>query len=225
MIGASDTRQLGMTLPELIVAISVTVVISTVIVNFMIDNIRTSSAQSARQSLLGSARITLDKVTNDIRHSAAADDNNRWNDPHSPGAPGNQLSWQSNANTLVLATAAKNTSGDIIFDDPSNYITAKNNYVYFVQNGILYKRIIASPVANNAAKTTCPEASSSPSCPKDTVVVRDVKSFSVAYINADNTSVTPSSARAVELTLTLEDKVFGESVNASYKTRMVFRNG
>lgn len=220
--GSSET---GMTVIELIIAIVVTAILSTVILTFMIDNLRTSSMQFARQDLLTDARIGLDRVTSDIRLSSAADDNNRWQDAYAPGAPGDQLSWVSDSDTLVLARSAVSTSGSIIFDDPLSYITAKNNLIYFVSNNTLYKRILAAPVANNAAKTTCPKANSSPSCPADSVVMHNVSLFQVKYIDASNAEVPPSDARAVELRLTLTDDVFGSSVSSSYTTRMVFRNG
>lgn len=217
--------QSGMTVPELVVAITVTALLSTVLLVFMTDNLRTSSKQFARQELLSDARIGLDKVANEIRRSSVTDSSNRWNDTHAPGAPLNPLSWTSNGTTLVLASSAVHTSGNVMFDDALNYVTLKNNVIFFTRDGILYRRTLAAPTPGNSAKTTCPAANASASCPADAIVMRNVSEFTVRYINADDAVVAPSDARAIELKITLSDDVFGEAVSASYTTRMVFRNG
>lgn len=221
----TQNPQAGMTIVELLVAVVVTALVSTVILNFSIDSIRTSSIQTAKSELLDDARNGLDRVANDIRISTVADQNNRWDDSNSPGAPGNLLSWSSDASTLILATSAMDSGRNIIFDDPLNYITEKNNLVYFVSNGTLYRRILAAPVTGNTAKTSCPEGNATATCPTDAVVIRNVSNFQVRYINANDIDVVPSEARAIELQITVTDDVFGESVSASYVTRMVFRNG
>ncbi|HEX7368290.1 MAG TPA: hypothetical protein VF261_01385, partial [Candidatus Saccharimonadales bacterium] len=149
--------------------------------------------------------------------------NNRWQDPNAPD-PTNELSWQSNSSTLILATEAQDKNGNIIFSDPLDYITEKNNNIYFVQNGTLYKRVLAAPDPNNSAVTTCPAATSSSSCPPDAVLVHNVASFSVQYYDAANASVPPSDARSIGITLQLATTEYGHTIHASYTTRMVFRN-
>lgn len=224
-VGHRKHRQAGFTIPELLVALIVTAILSTVVVNYMIDNLRSSSIETSRQNLLGDAYSGLDRVGTDVQLSSEADGTNRWDDSHAPGAPTNLQSWASDASTVVLAISAVDTSGKVIFDDPLNYVTAKDNHVYFVSYRTLYRRIIAAPVNGNAAKTTCPQANSSPSCPADAVVMRNVSAFSVKYIDASNVEVDPSEARAVELTIQLSNNTYGTNISASYKTRMVFRNG
>jgi hypothetical protein len=195
------------------------------VLGFMTSNLSTSAVETARAELLSEAHIGLDRTANDIRLSTSADDNNRWQDNNAPGAPSNTLSWQSDGDTLVLATSAEDASGNILFEDALDYITVKNNIIYFAQNGTLYKRILAAPAAGNSAKTTCPAASASSSCPADTVVLQNVTSFSVKYINGQNQQVTPTNARSIELSVTVSRTRFGRPITADYTTRMVFRNG
>jgi len=213
----------GFTLVELIVALIITGLITGVILNFMLSNLVQSSSQTARAALLNEAQIALNIADNDIQSSASADQNNRWQDANAPD-PTNQLSWQSNSSTLILATAAQDTSGNIIFADPLKYITQKNNDIYFVQNNTLYKRILAAPVSGNSAKTTCPANLATSTCPADKALIHNVSSFSVRYLDATNQDVTPSNARSIELTLNLATKQYGQTLSASYTTRMVFRN-
>jgi Tfp pilus assembly protein PilX/type II secretory pathway component PulJ len=163
--------QRGVTLIELGIALVITAALVGIIISFAVDKQQQSAQQTIKNDLLTTAETGLNTVANDIRLSARADDNNRWQDTNAPGAPSNQLSWQSNGSTLVLATAAQDGSRNILFDDVHDYVTAKNNYVYFVSNHTLYRRTLAAPKTGNAAKTTCPASLATASCPADKVMV------------------------------------------------------
>lgn len=222
---SQGNRQSGMTIVELMVALMLVVAISSVIIGFSVDKIRQSTQQTIKYNLLSDAERGLNVVANDIRLSARADDANRWQDDNAPLAPGDKLSWKSNATTLVLATAAQKTDGNIIFDDVHNYVSAKNNYIYYVKNGTLYRRILAAPVTGNAAKTTCPPEKATVSCASDKKVMSNVSSFNVSYYDGANQAVAPSSARSVSLNVTLLVNRYGQNISVNYTTRMVFRNG
>ncbi len=214
----------GFTLVELLIGLSVTGLLIALIIGFMLNSLTQYGVAGARAELLNEAQIALDITTNDIRLSANADQNNRWDDNNAPDAPADKLSWQSSASTLVLATAAENTSGAIIFSDPAQYISQKNNSIYFVNGGNLYKRTLAAPVTGNAAKTTCPAASATTNCPADRKLLGNVDTFTVTYYNDQNQEVAPDEARSIELYVKLRVERYPESVLAEYKTRMVFRN-
>ncbi len=221
---SSSVHSSGFTLVEALISLVVTTAIVLVLTNYMLVNIEQSTLASNRDTLTKETEQSLDLAANDVRLSANADQNNRWPDANSPGGSSNQFGWQSNSTTLVLATAAKNHSGSIIFADPETYITEKNNVIYFVQNGTLYKRIIAAPDSNNGATTTCPAAQADSSCPADKELLHNVSAFTVTYLNGQNQSVSPADARSVELHVAVNKNVFGQKVSADYTTRMVFRN-
>lgn len=214
----------GFTIVEALVGITMTVILLMIIMNFMANYFEQHAINSARSDLLLSSQRALDVIGQDVRLSASADDNNRWQDPHAPGAPSNQLSWESSEASLVLATAAEDQSGGIVFADESRYISEKNNNIYFVNNGTLYKRTLAAPVDDNDARTTCPAGSVTAECPKDRILAENVSSFAVRYLNGSEEVVEPTNARAVELRLELSTKTYGQDVNAQYTARMVFRN-
>lgn len=218
------TNSSGMTLVELVVALVLTGLIVGVVMDFSIAKLRQSSVESIKNSLLSNAETGLDRVANDIRLATHADGNNRWQDNFAPGAPGNLLSWQSNSTTLVLAIAAQDSSGGILFDDAHDYVTTKNNVIYYLQDGSLYRRILAAPVSSNAAVTTCPSPDASSSCPADALVLQNVSSLTIRYFDGTNQQVDPADARSVELAITLKVHKFGQDLTASYTTRMVFRN-
>jgi len=176
----------------------------------------------ARTELLSNAENALDAITEDIRLSGSADQNNRWPDANGPG--GNQFGWTSNSSTLVLARVAEDSANNIIFSDASQYITQKYDEIYYLSNGTLYRRTIKSTDSNDAAVTTCPSASATSSCPADKTIATNVTNFGLTYYDADLNTVTAADARAVQLSITMSKKVNGKPVSASYNTRMVFRN-
>lgn len=216
--------QSGFTIVEALVGITMTVLLLMIIMNFMANYFRQHAINTARSDLLVNSQRALDMIGQDIRLSASADQNNRWQDPHAPNAPANQLSWQSNANTLVLATAAEDQGGNIIFADQAQYISEKNNNIFFVQNRTLYKRTLAAPVAGNKARTSCPGGAATPSCPGDRILAKNVASFTVTYLSGTEQVVQPTDARAIELRLELATEQYGKDVSVGYTTRMVFRN-
>lgn len=218
-----DIGQKGFTLLEVLVATTVTSLVLVLVVNFMITTFVTSTVDTARADLLREAQLTLDTIGRDIRLSAIADQQNRWEDANAPSAPGDLYSWESDNDTLVLATAAFDSSNNILFSDPLHYVTHKNNNIYFVSGGTLYKRILADPVAENTATTTCPP-STVDSCTDDRSMVDTVLDFTVRYFNNQNEEVPPTEARSIELSLTLQKERFGRTIDAAYTTRTVFRN-
>lgn len=220
----SKLNMAGFTIVEALVVLVVTTAMVLVITNYMLSNTQQSVLASKRDTILKETQQSLDLAANDIRLSANADENNRWPDNNSPAGATNTFGWQSNGSTLVLATAAQDKNGTIIFSDAKNYITQKNNLIYFVKNGTLYKRTVAAPVTGNAAVTSCPAASAGNSCPADKELLHDVSAFTVTYLNGQGQSVAPTDARSVELGVTVSKKVFGQVQNIQYTTRMVFRN-
>lgn len=213
--------QSGYTLVEVAVVMVVSSIVIGAVMVFAMSNLVASAINTARLDLQSEAQTALDLVNNDIRLAAVADEQNRWPDDN---APSNTFGWRSDGSTLVLATVAEDSEGNILFADPSNYISYKNNSVYFVQDGKLYKRLIAADVADNRAVTTCPRGVDDP-CPDDRELLNNVKQFNVRYINGDGNEVAPVEARALEVSVQLETRKGGQTITADYMTRMVFRNG
>lgn len=197
-------------------------ILSLMLANFIVTWMASATLAQARADLLANAQGALDTVTEDIRLSGSADQNNRWPDANGPG--GQQFGWQSNGSTLVLAKVAVDSGNNIIFSDPAQYITQKYNEIYYLSSGTLYRRTISSTHVNDASTTTCPAANATSSCPADKVVAKNVTNFGVTYYDSDLNSVTAANARAIQLSITMSKKINGKDVSASYNTRMVFRN-
>ncbi len=213
----------GFTLVELIITISLIAIVGVTVSAFIVHWLETSTLAQARSNLLTNAENALDTVANDIRLSGDADQNNRWPDNNGPGAPANLYGWQSNSSTLVLAKAATDSSNNIIYSDPNKYITEKDNEIYYLSSGTLYRRTLSSDNVSDSATTTCPPPGQ-PGCPADKVIATGVTSFSIQYFDANENIVTPTSARSIELDITMASTQDGHQISASYNTRMVFRN-
>jgi len=219
---ALKRHQNGFTLVELLLVMIIMGIVGLALTNFISTWLQTASISEARADLLNSAEIALDDVNNDIMLSGGVDQTNRWPDPNGPG--GNEYGWQSGDQTLILAKVATDSSGNPIFLDSSDYITQKDDVIYFLNGTTLYRRILASDSTNDSAITTCPASDATASCPPDTVIATDVTNWSVSYYNAENQIVTPADARSVQLSITLSEPYGNANISASYTTRMVFRN-
>ncbi len=215
----------GYTLIELLIATVVTALVIIGVLTFLTRTLTNNSIRQTQADLLREAQLTLDVLTKDVRLSANIDDNNRWADPNSPNAEAtNGLGWEAGPSTLILASAAEDINRNILFQDATHYITEKNNIIYFVRDGSLYKRTLAANVANNSDVTTCPPESAGSDCPADRQLVNNVESFSIKYFNNMDEEVEPSQARSVEVRLSLKKFKYNRDVTAQYATRTVFRN-
>ena len=210
---------------ELIVATALMSILLVGIMSFLVTTITNNAVRGARADLLREAQLSLDVMVKDIRLSAHAFEANNIDDDNSPNAATtNGLGWESDADTLVLATAAENTSGNILFSDPAHYLTLKNNIIYYVSDSTLYKRTLAADNPNNRAVTSCPPDEATGSCPADRLSVANVDSLTFRYFDGENNEVSPSLARSVETTLSLQTERYGREVDVTYSTRTVFRN-
>ncbi len=214
----------GFTLVEIVITMSITALLMGVVLTFMTNSIVQYARTDAKSALLNEAQAGLDAIGSEIRLSGNADTNNRILDEYAPDAPDDKFSWESNQNTLILATAVEDNSGSIIFADPALYISQKNNNIYYLSNGSLYKRTLANNVTNNSAKTTCPPAFANQNCPADKLMLSNVETFSVKYFNDQNYEVEPSNARSIELYVKLTKVQYNQPNSVEYSTRMVFRN-
>lgn len=221
MIGRLRNNR-GMTVVELTITLVVTMVVATGIIVFMVSGIRNYSAANAKANLLGQAQTAVGRISEDIMLAATADANNRVDDANAP-IGGNPNSWASDADTLILATAVEDQDSNIVYADPVEYISHKNNIIYYLSGTKLYRRVLAATVTGNKAKTTCPPASATASCPGDTLMLDDVSSFVISYRDHLNQTVVPDEARSVEVSVSLQSKAYS-SAKVSYTTRTVFRN-
>lgn len=213
----------GYTLVELTISTAIISALVLLMMNFMSVRIADNANKSARSSIQLQAQKAIDIVTRDIKHSASVDGQNRWADNHAPDSPTNNFSWVSDSDTLILAHPAISTSGSVLFQDAQGYVSYKDDFIYFVKDGVLYKRILAAPVANNRAVTTCPSGTSG--CPADIKLADDVEQFSILYYaTGEQGGNDPAPSRSVDVTLKINKKVFGKNIIEEKREHTTFRN-
>lgn len=218
-------NQYGYTLVELIVATAIMSLLIIGIMTFLVDTMVNNSVRTAKADLLREAQLALDVMVKDIRLSSHAVEFNSVPDENSPDAVATGgIGWASDAGTLVLDTAAEDADGDIIFANETNFISEKNNIIYYVEDGTLYKRTLANEVDDNAAVTSCPPEEASTSCPADRLSIKNVQSLVFKYYDGENNETDPPNARSVEILLNLHTVKYGRDVDVTYSTRTVFRN-
>jgi hypothetical protein len=121
--------------------------------------------------------------------------------------------------------AATDKNRNVLGEEAHDYISYKNNVIYYLSGTTLYRRVLADTAATgNSAITTCPAAHATASCPGDGDILDNVSSFSIQYYNAQNQQVDPASARSVQLSVTLLLRKYNQNITSNYTTRMVFRN-
>lgn len=213
--------QRGFTLVEIIAATAIASILIIIVMTFMVNSFVQISVDSARSDLIRENQISLDTITQDIRLSSNSYEANSLPDDNGPGEDG---TWEGGSNILILATAAQDRERNILFDDPLRYTSVKNNRIYFVENGTLYRRTLAANVEGNAMQTSCPVAQNIADCSKDSQLAEDVSSFTIRYFDGVGSEVEPSQARSVEVQLTLSKNKYGRTIETTNTTRTVFRN-
>jgi type II secretory pathway pseudopilin PulG len=213
----------GLTLVELVVATAVISILTIVMMSFLANRIADNAVKNARSDIQLQTQQTLDQAGRDIKHSANVDDQNRWEDSYSPTSPSNNFGWFSDGGTLVLASPAQDQSSNVLWQDHQGYVSYKDNFIYFVSNGSLFKRTLAASIANNRESTTCPSGTSG--CPADAQLANNVAEFSIVYYDAnDNQVAVISEARSVAITMRVAKTVFSKDLDAQYTVRTVLRN-
>ncbi len=217
-------KQAGFTLVELVTSITLIGILTGFVVAFGVNGLANYNYAYNRSVLLDQAHIGLRNINETVLHSAPADNNNRVEDPNGPGGPANLFGWASDSDTLVLATVAQDNDGNILFEDELQYISYKNNVIYYLDGNDLKRRVLAADIPDNSAVTTCPASAASSSCPEDKTILEDVDNFTVRYYDSQNQEVAPNNSRSIGLEVSLSKEVQNRTISADYATRTVFRN-
>jgi type II secretory pathway component PulJ len=223
--------QVGFTLLEILVALSVSTLLMIMLTGFMGDSLRKSEEEKTRTDILNNTKLAVETVARNIRLAKSVAAVNSQPDPNSPGAPSDLYSWSATTGsdaTLILAIPARDSGNNLIYSDGLHNNLYTNEYIYYLDPTTrrLYRRIIANQAApGNVAVTTCPPDEATPSCPADALTVEDVANLTTAYFDANNNPVvTPTGTESVQITLTQTRTVLGKSYESSYTTLATLRN-
>lgn len=221
----------GFSLLEVLIAISLSSLLLLVVGEFTTNGIRSSNQDYNQTVVLVNTKAAVETVARVIREARSVQASNSQPDNHAPGAPADPYSWSGSAGsnaTLILAVPSRDTANNLIYIDGLHNNLYTDDVIFYLENSTdrLYKRVIANAAApGNRAKTTCPPALATASCPADTLIVEDVADLTTSYLDSTgNMITTPSGTEAVHFTVT-ESKLIGpRTYSSSYTTTATMRN-
>ena len=171
----------------------------------------------ARQDLTINAQDAVAVLRDDVRNSVAAIPYNYNADPNAPSTVESDYStvagnpdssdasynWRVGAGRLILLQPVRTNGNLPIYTDLTNFTGSYNVIVYYVRDGVLYRRLIAGQ--GNAENTlTCTPAEAPGGCTSGTTIDQKIvsglytygddpqgkTSFGVAYYDSSNNMIT-----------------------------------
>lgn len=211
----------GMTIVELIIALTMAVIMSGVLfmVTFRFYANAVQSQQAAELAL--ESQTLLGQLTEDLRLAVGVSANSVITDANRPAG------WETSDanNILVISSPAVDSDQNIIYD-PDTGSPYTNDFIYYLSGGVMYKRILKNEAATgNVANTTCPEAVATTTCLEDRIFSEHISDFSFIMYDSNNVVVTdPIQAASLEMRVDSARDVFGKPVTLSNTTRITQRN-
>ncbi len=160
-------------------------------------------------------------LVEELRYGAGVRQTNAISDPN------NISGWNTgNSNFVIITAVPALTTSNAYIIDPISGGPYLNEYVYYRQGALLYKRTLANTSAvGNRSNTSCPPASVSASCPADRQLVNGLDSIVFSLYDQDNAATSNLLlARSVKIDLTLQKKTFGSALIFDNSVRTTLRN-
>lgn len=211
----------GFTVVEVIMSLTIAAILSGVLlmVTFRFYTNAVQAQQTAELAL--ESQTLLGQLTEDLRLAAGVRSASTITDANQPSG------WTTSDtnNVLVIASPATDSTGGIIYD-PLTGDPYANEFIYFLQDEVMYKRTLKNTNATgNVANTTCPEATADASCLEDRVFSEHVSGISFIMYDSNNAVVTDTTlARSLSITVDFAKTVFGKPITLSNTTRITQRN-
>jgi prepilin-type N-terminal cleavage/methylation domain-containing protein len=204
---SSMSAEMGFTIVELLVVIAVSSIMLTIISAFALDYWGNTATLSSDQSTLVSRMNASDYLNGAIDQASGLISQNDLPDSHSGDPDPNNatgkywlpihaipgLTSVGNPGTITpliyFNRPSVNTSKAIILNGNTPY----QDDIVLYMNGTtkqLLARTIANPNAtNNRARTTCPPALATPSCPADTIIADTISGIQMRYFSRSGNTI------------------------------------
>lgn len=227
MSANNPKKESGFTLVEVIITLFIVAILSAALMTIYFIFFNQSIRNSYHARLAVESQSILRLMVEELRVSSGV---------HAVSKPdsyvvGGGTNWStSNSNlVLIIATPAIDVSNNVLYDTTAGqpYL---NELVYYANGSTLYRRQLAdSNASGNKYKTSCPPANVSATCPQDALLTNHFKSMSFRFFDQDNVEIPEATgditrARSIELTINMEHKTFGETVDYTNAIRMTMRN-
>jgi type II secretory pathway pseudopilin PulG len=212
----------GFTITELVISLTVASFLALVLFTATFYYYVNTSQSETSTSLALDSQTILTQITDDIRLADSIANTNTITDTNGPGG-----GWVTSdpSNIIIIESPAVNSSRNIIYNSTTGF-PYRNEFIYFISGTNMYKRVLANTAATgNTAKTTCPAASASPTCPKDLAFSPNVSNLTFTfYDSTDATTANAANARSVLFRVDMAKKMFGKNISLNNSTRVTLRN-
>ncbi len=221
---SANNRQLnsrGFTLVELNLTIAMMAIMSISFMAIFSTFIVTTTRINYSIDMTNESQNLLRILVEELRYGSGVRQTNSLADPSNAGG------WNTGNTNFVIITAVP------ALDAAHNYIIDAgtgnpylNEYVYYKQGSLLYKRTLANTAAvGNQSKTSYPPGAVPLGFPADRKLVENLKTITFNLYDQDDASTTTALlARSVKIDLTLERKSFGTALSFDNSVRTTLRN-
>lgn len=214
--------QAGFTIAELIIAITAGTVVALSVLSVTLFFLADMMATNAETQLTLEAQNINRLIVEDLRTSTRILSSNSITDANAPS--GGWTTSQPN-HILIVSNPSTNSANEFIFNTDSGE-PYQDELIYYTVDSNLYKRTLANPAAtNNSKQTSCPEAVATASCPADRLLSTNFSQMDFSFFDQDNNPTTTiSAARSIDMTINLQQSVFGRMPTAKNEIRITLRN-
>lgn len=199
--------QQGLTIVELLVVIAVSSILMTVITVFALSYWTNSAVLQSDEDTLVTRLNSSDYIRSAIDSASGLITQNDLADSHTENPDTTDSSGQYwvpiHAVPGTITVGSAGTITPVIYFNRPSIDTSKsivmNGTIPYQDDVILYlngatKQLLARTIANssavnNRAKTTCPAALATASCPQDTIVADNVQSVSMRYFSRSGNTI------------------------------------
>ncbi len=212
----------GFTITELLISVSIASIITLMLITIMVDYYGDILRSQATAELAIESQTVLRKMIDDTRLADAIRSKNQITDANAPAG-----GWVTSdpSNVLIVANPAITSSRSIIYN-PSNNYPYEDELIYFNSGTNLYRRTLKNTNATGSvAVTTCPAASATAACPADSLLSIYLTNLSFTFYDINNVT-TPSAAlaRSISITISLQRKIYGRTIDFTNTIRTTLRN-
>lgn len=212
----------GFTVVEMVISISVLGIVIVSLMGIVTYYFANMTRNNVFAEMTSSSQNLLRAMSEEIRYGAGVRQSNTITDVNAPAG-----GWNTSNNDFVIVVAVP------AFDSNRNYIINpdtgspyNNEFVYFKQDDILYRRTLANPDASgNTLASTCPKNLATSSCPADTELVNYLVNMVFTLYDQDNNETSdPLLARSIKIHLAVSRDTFGSPLTLDNDLQVTLRN-
>lgn len=206
---------------ELAVISAVGSIVLISIVSYLVTSIQQASVSSKRSEMATDVQTALNRINDDVRMSNGVQYTNIQSDPNAPTSTGGK--WMTSANRLVLVQTPRNSTGAPLYTDGTG---TPDSIVYYLKDGSLYRRFIAStnPAGNRYTTITCGTATTEGGCPTDVRILTNVTQLTFTYRTTSGVATTdPTQALNVSTAITTSTTQARNPITSKASSTMSFR--